>query len=554
MPHALSLNKCIHALVSGLSAENAVISPGSRNAPLIFHLHNSSKNCFSVIDERSAGFVALGMAKATNKPVILNCTSGTAVLNYYPAIAEAYYARVPLIIITADRPPEKIDTWDGQAIRQKEVFKNHIRAEFETPVDYYNESEFSAIAKKVNTYFETGIPGPLHINVPIREPFYADLQALTDPKTENFEPRNLEAVISLRKLQEQLDDNFQGKNILIFNGMQSGEKVSLKVDCLAWQTIEISDITANIPSELATWDAFLYSHIKSNFENIADLRPDILITTGTTTVSKALKLFLKKHQPIKHIHLSYFNEVGKMSETEPRVVSPTESITYNPENQLIGMAMWSPFKKAWVEQITDFQSKFEQLDWNEFNEFSAAKTFLKALPNDCVLHLANSMAVRYASYLEKELDGKNITIRSNRGTSGIDGCTSTAVGEAFTTDKPVYLLTGDVAFLYDINALWNEKLPNNLKIVVLNNNGGRIFEMIDGPKAMGNASNYQTTPQTGSIKKLVKHFDLNYSKVKNTIKLKQKLILMEKSTQSIVLEIVTIPQNNADFYGNFKAL
>ena len=243
-----------------------------------------------------------------------------------------------------------------------------------------------------------------------------------------------------------------------------------------------------------------------------------------------------------------------MFETEPRVFNPTESNNYNPDNQLIGMAMWTPFKKAWVEQVADFQSKFDILNWDEFNEFSAVKTFLQALPNDCVLHLANSMAVRYASYLEQEIDGKNITIRSNRGTSGIDGCTSTAVGEALTTDKPVYLLTGDVAFLYDLNALWNEKLPDNLKIIVLNNQGGRIFEMIDGPKAMGNASNYQTTPQTGSIKKLVKHFDLNYSTVKNTIKLKQKLILMEESSKSIVLEIKTIPQNNVSFYDNFKAL
>ena len=261
----MSINKCIHALVSGLAAENAVISPGSRNAPIIYHLSNSHIQCYSVVDERSAGFVALGMAKAKGKPVILNCTSGTAVLNYYPAIAEALYARVPLIVLTADRQPEKIDAWDGQAIRQKGVFANHIRAEFETPATYEVESSFSVIADKVNAYFESQIPGPIHINVPIREPFYADLAAIeSDQKTTNL--TNRKAEISLRLLQEQLGENFQGKNILVFNGMQSGEQVKLNIDCLAWQTVEISDITSNIPSELVSWDVFLYSHIKSRFE------------------------------------------------------------------------------------------------------------------------------------------------------------------------------------------------------------------------------------------------------------------------------------------------
>ena len=554
MPHALGINNCIHALVSGLSADNAVISPGSRNAPLIFHLHNSSKNCYSVIDERSAGFVALGMAKASNQPVILNCTSGTAALNYYPAIAEAFYARIPLIVITADRPPEKIDAWDGQAIRQKEVFKNHIRAEFETPNNYDNRSDFSAIAEKVNTYFENGIPGPVHINVPIREPFYADLQALTDPKTENYKPRNLEAVLSLRLLQEQIGENFQGKNILIFNGMQSGEKVSLRVDCLAWQTVEISDITANIPSELASWDAFLYSHIKSNFENDADLRPDILITTGTTTVSKALKLFLKKHKPVKHIHLSYFNEVGQLFETEPEIVTPSDKNSYSPEEQLIGMAMWSPYKKAWNEKITRFHTVFDNLKWEEFNEFTAVKCILESIPNDCILHLANSMAVRYVSYLEKELENKNVTIRSNRGTSGIDGCTSTAVGEAMLTDKPVYLVTGDLAFLYDVNGLWNENLPANLKLIVLNNQGGRIFEMINGPEKMGEASRYQITEQHRSLKKMAKHFGLKYEMATKHAMLLKKISKMVRLDRPFMLEIETNPMANSVFYKQFKTL
>lgn len=548
----MGVNRCVNSLISGLKASRAVLSPGSRNAPIIKAISNTNLPITSIVDERSAGFVALGMAKQLQSPVILNCTSGTAALNYYPAIAEAFYARIPLIILTADRPPEQIDAWDGQAIRQKEVFANHIRASFETPHNYENPNAFAEIAKQVNVYFENEILGPVHINIPIREPFYSDME------TEFFKVQKVEKrkadEISLRKLQDHLNLDFQGKQILLFNGMESGENVRVKVDCLAWQTIELSDVTSNIPSEIDNWDAFLFNSMCSDFDEMDDLRPDVLITTGTTTVSKSVKQFLKKFTPSAHYHLSNYNEIGKMFGTTPQWVDAgNSSLTYENDHP-IGMAQWSNFKSAWVAKLEAFSSKFLKLSWTTMNEFTSVKVVLEQLPDNAILHVANSMAIRYVSYLKAIVDAKNLTIRSNRGTSGIDGCTSTAVGEALCTNEAVYLLTGDVAFFYDINGLWNDELPQNLNVIVLNNNGGGIFELINGPEKMGEAIKFQVTNQKRSLKKVTKAFSLKHNKAKTLVQVKEEIKAIGRGKEASVLEVETNRQANHDFYSQFKNL
>ena len=226
----MSVQSCIKALVQNLPGDNAVISPGSRNAPVLFALNHTKKICYSVIDERSAGFIALGMAKHTRQPVILSCTSGTASLNYYPAIAEAYYARVPLIIITADRPIEKIDAWDGQAIRQKNVFRNHIRGEFQTPDSFDDESAFRAIGNQIQKCLESELPGPVHINVPIREPFYDFNKSEDLSKSEVNLYQALELRLNLSSIAAAKNTSFDHKKVLIFNGMDDGERVIINSD------------------------------------------------------------------------------------------------------------------------------------------------------------------------------------------------------------------------------------------------------------------------------------------------------------------------------------
>ena len=539
------LQNAIDQLLAYIEAEHAVVSPGSRNAPVIQGLINQGYRLHSVVDERSAAFQALGMSKSLRQAVVLSCTSGTAVLNYYPAIAEAFYARVPLIVITADRPPESIDQWEGQAIRQKNVFESHCRLSLETPHSSYKPEDFVSIAQKVNTYLEDGIKGPIHINVPIREPFYASDNEEIKQEFRSFTTNDS---ILLLDLDDYLPTSIKAKNILVFNGMEDGQLMI--VQCKDGESYEnlvvLSDITSNQASSVLHWDAMLTSLMRNSPAKASVLQPYLLITTGTTSVSKGLKQLLKKYKPEHHFHFSRHPEIGDPFGTKPIQIDP-----YSPTiNRSESITISSDYQKVWASLSNQFIHKMIELDWNEFTEFSACKYVLGKLPMGCIVHFANSMSVRLGSYLVDEM--ASLEVYANRGTSGIDGCTSTALGSAIVSNQTVYLITGDVAFLYDINALYRSSLPPKLKIIILNNQGGRIFEMIDGPNLQPNTLTLQRTAQNRSIRQLCTHFGLEYFCAENYTELNSVFLEFKQSTNTSVLEIKTDHFANLNFYTKFK--
>ena len=543
----MSIQSCIKAIIQNLPGDTAVISPGSRNAPILFALNHSKKNCYSIIDERSAGFIALGIAKHTRQPVILNCTSGTSSLNYYPAIAEAFYARVPLIVITADRPPEQIDAWDGQAIRQKNVYKNHIRGEFQTPENFDDESAFSAIAQQVMNCMSSEIPGPVHINIPIREPFY-DMSPsdISTPAQVDF-PSLPKIELNLSSIAKLTNVSFDHKKVLIFNGMDDGEGITITSD----EAVILSDITSSKHSNVSYWDAMLFSSLskKGGMDILKVLSPDILITSGTTTLSKGLKHFLSIHKPEVHFHISNYNEVGNMFGTQPQILHPSDiQISHSGDLQ-----PEKGFLNAWINMTVTFQLKFSQLDWLEFHEFSVVNFILEKLNSNDILHLSNSMPIRYASFLmnNKSIENK---IYANRGTSGIDGCSSTALGNALVSDQNVKLITGDVAFFYDVNAFFNEHVPQNLKIIVLNNHGGGIFNLIKGPESLGESIKFQTTPHYLNASSLCDHFGIPYFVASDMSSLRSCYNQFNSYQGAAVLELITDEQENQNAFNNFLNL
>jgi len=543
----MSVQSCIKAIIQNLPGDTAVISPGSRNAPILFALNHSKKNCYSIIDERSAGFIALGIAKHTRQPVILNCTSGTASLNYYPAIAEAFYARVPLIVITADRPPEQIDAWDGQAIRQKNVYKNHIRGEFQTPENFDDESAFSAIAQQVMNCMSSEIPGPVHINIPIREPFY-DMSPsdISTPAQVDF-PSLPEIELNLSSIAKLTNVSFDHKKVLIFNGMDDGEGIAITSD----EAVILSDITSSKHSNVSYWDAMLFSSLskKGGMDILKVLSPDILITTGTTTLSKGLKHFLSIHKPEVHFHISNYNEVGNMFGTQPQILHPSDiQISHSGDLQ-----PEKGFLNAWINMTATFQLKFSQLDWLGYHEFSVVNFILEKLNSNDILHFSNSMPIRYASFLmnNKSIENK---IYANRGTSGIDGCSSTALGNALVSDQNVKLITGDVAFFYDVNAFFNEHVPQNLKIIVLNNHGGGIFNLIKGPESLGESIKFQTTPHYLNASSLCDHFGIPYFVASDMSSLRSCYNQFDSYQGAAVLELITDEQENQNAFNNFLNL
>jgi 2-succinyl-5-enolpyruvyl-6-hydroxy-3-cyclohexene-1-carboxylate synthase len=535
--------------------EDAIISPGSRNAPMIVALaRNPHIHCHSIVDERSAGFVGLGMAKANSKPVVLCCTSGTALLNYYPAIAEAFYSGVPLIVLSADRPPELIDNWDGQCIRQEMVFDNHIVANYSIPSYADKEDCLEEIEEIIQAAMQDAIfmQGPVHINAPMREPLYGEIP-------EGFSFKKGEVIIPIRA-KSHLDLNLDGyTKILVLNGAEykknSALALALNKIITNNKAVVLNDIISNQNEEtLKGYDALL---LKADSNDYA---PEVLITTGKFVLSKSLKTYLRKYKPKKHIHLCEIKEnIGDPFDSEPQIIEGglaenLEKITQKTTNSSDYISYWlSQNKKHEIKQNSFFQEE-------NYAEFKACFTIANSIKKESIIHLANSTTVRYFSYLKSFLD--NNEIHANRGTSGIDGCSSTVVGFALASskeritqpEKEHILITGDVAFFYDINALWNNKLPKNLKIILLNNGGGGIFRYINGPNKLGELEEFFETAHNRTAENTAKEFGIEYLHSHDQNSLITALQNFYNNKNRVILEVFTDKYKNEIQFNKFKEL
>lgn len=467
-----------------------VFSSGSRSAPLVLSFaRHPNFTIHTVVDERSAAFVALGIAQQTQQPVALVCTSGTAVLNYGPAVAEAFYQQIPLLLLTADRPPEWLDQQDNQTIRQCDAFRQHCRAAYELPVEESHPDALWHIERIVSDAINKTrwpVPGPVHVNVPLREPLYptTDFQYTSDVKT--IAIANTHTAFEDWQALDALWQTSDKK--LIVAGMHAPDaQLSRSLGAIQkeFDIPVLCDVTANLPeaTQIAHFDALLYS------EN-ADLRdtltPDFLITFAGPLVSKSLKQFLRQVKPPHHWRIQTDFECIDTYQSLTRIVPcpPADFFTQlserQPERGERQKRYFSHWQTAESRAMQAIESFFTEAP---FCELSAMQTVLQRLPRESLLQLGNSSIVRWASYVGVPTE-RNINVNSNRGTSGIDGTVSTAVGAALTTDKITTLIVGDLAFFYDRNGLWHEPLPANLRIIMFNNHGGGIFRMLDGSKEL----------------------------------------------------------------------
>ncbi|MES2619033.1 MAG: 2-succinyl-5-enolpyruvyl-6-hydroxy-3-cyclohexene-1-carboxylic-acid synthase [Bacteroidota bacterium] len=541
----------IPATLFALGLRYAVISPGSRNAPLIMAFARFKKiQCISVPDERTAGFIALGMAKQLQQPTAVICTSGTAVLNLYPAIAEAYYMQIPLIVITADRPKEMIDRWDGQTIRQFGVFKPHIKLSVQTPDDLMQD-EIQTIQTTCQTLYsttQTGVQGPVHLNVPLAEPLYAAAQSeFIYPSDSIPAPTPKEAI---HFTIPQFDFS-QASKVMVLMGaeMPEADIKSLKGISNNNYAVVAGDIISNKQQyqNVVSWEGVL---LNTTPEQLQELVPDLLITTGKMVLNKTVKQLFRKHPPKAHWHVTENGFSADSFFTNPRVIQADNTSFFN---QLEPLLQQTP--SLYFETFSKGAEQHNQLAdisiHQNFNEFAAVKAVLQQLPNDLVLHLANSMSIRYAAYLSRFVK-HSWELHSNRGVSGIDGCTSTAIGAAMVDPRQHVLITGDIAFFYDINALWQSTLPKNIKILLLNNNSGGIFQNIDGPAGLPELNPFLSTPHNLNAALMAQHFNLPYLSVTNEASLEKTITEWLNSTENGLLEIITDPAVNAAIFKQFK--
>lgn len=521
---------------------DVVISPGSRNAPLTIGFSAINFiNTYSVVDERAAAFVALGMAQQSKKPVAVVCTSGSALLNYYPAVAEAFYSNIPLVVISADRPAEKIDIGDGQTIRQKNVLENHVvyqvaLNEIKNKVDRaYNLQQIAIALQKATT-----LKGPVHINVPFEEPLYELVDnMLCLPALENKESHELiEQPLEVSELSEFANLwNTSAKKMVILGVHEPDELLQVQIDHLLKDpsVIVLSEATSNIhhPKVIQNIDQFLSG---INSENEQDYQPDILISIGGLVISKRIKQYLRKFQPKEHwvVHPFFgYDTYGCL--TQYFKISAT--LFFSQFFWLTKNHSTANYQSLFLTIKEKVKLKHNQLLTSlPYTDLTVMDAVLKWIPKKSTLQLSNSAVVRYAQLFDIN---PSVEVFCNRGTSGIDGSTSTAVGYAMSSKTPTTLVTGDISFLYDSNGLWNSYIPTTFRIIIINNNGGGIFKILPGP-AQTEALDYFVTPHGLNASYLAAMYGFEYAYVDRENVLGESLeAFFKESHQPKILEIFT---------------
>ncbi|SOE24026.1 2-succinyl-5-enolpyruvyl-6-hydroxy-3-cyclohexene-1-carboxylate synthase [Spirosomataceae bacterium TFI 002] len=525
--------------------KDIIICPGSRNAALtVAFTSNKSLNCKSISDERSAGFIAVGQSISTNKPTVLICTSGTAALNFHPAVAEAYFQNIPLLVITADRPPEWINQHDGQTVFQENCYGKHVKKFFHWLPDQ-SEASISYAERTSNDAINLADSGPVHINIPIREPFYPENSNLEFSPWKNIQFAKIDHVIPKSEVDLFLQTVRNSKSKLLVVGQNLDKNLGEVAAIFAskYGFTLVGDSISNCEKGIKNQDVILKTIDSKSLES---LKPDFLISIGSSLISKSLKLFLRNTKAENHWHIEDEEEI-----IDP-FISITRKVVANPQiilNQLIEIDcshdannQWDTFEKEAERRIDNY---FDQN--SNYSEFQVVNELIKSIPTGSVLHLGNSMSVRYVNSIQKNIP-LNTEIHCNRGTSGIEGTLSTAVGHAMQTDKAIYCLLGDVSFQYDKNALWNNYMPSNLKIIILNNGGGIIFQMIKGPKEQDSFNEFFRTQQNHKADLIAKEFGLTYISINKNEDIQKGLSKLNKSTKPTILEIFTDPEINELVY------
>lgn len=529
---------------------NIVISPGSRNAPLtIGFANNPNFTCYSIADERCAAFFATGMAQQLQQPVALVCTSGSALLNYYPAVAEAFYSQIPLIVISADRPHDKIDIGDGQTIRQENVYANHILFNANLLEDASPEND-NLINEAINT--ATLLKGPVHINAPFEEPLYETITELSI--TRPIFKTVVEDIPVLEDLDPYLNKWNAVKRKLVLVGVNYPNVIDTAiVEQLANDpsVVVMTETTSNLHhnSFLNSIDTIITPFTIEDFEAY---RPDILVTFGGLVVSKRVKAFLRKYGPTEHWHIDPLRAYDTFGHLTKYFVADANDFLndFLPKTQFVE----SDYNSR-AQELKAFRKIKHDLYLSKipFSDFKAFEYILPALPDDSQLQISNSSPIRYAQLFDIK---STIEVFCNRGTSGIDGCTSTAIGAALASKKETVLITGDISFLYDSNALWNNYIPKDFKIIIINNGGGGIFRILPGHNETPVFNTYFETTHNLTAEHLAKMYGFSYQKAVDEVQLKSELeTFMKVSSQPKILEVFTpMLENDKILLQYFKEL
>ena len=577
----IPLAQTVVQLFKAKNIKHIVISPGSRNAPLTIGFTNDPFfKCYSVVDERSAGFFALGIAQQILQPTAVVCTSGSALLNYYPAISEAYYSDIPLVVLSADRPKHLVGIGDGQTINQKNVFANHILHSANLKLDLKDELNLSEQEElpifknledklerflglqddiqshneeEINTAINLAIhrSGPVHINVPFDEPLYELSDKLTvKPQAKAFEVKEKKKIEKVVIEECLIDWNECTKKMVLIGANPPHHLDDKWIEELSNDNsvVVFTETTSNIHNEefFPSIDKIIAPLTEDEF---LKLQPDILITFGGLIVSKKIKAFLRKYQPKHHWHIDKKTANDTFFVLEKHIeATPNQFFAeFLPK---ITHVIKSTYQKTW--RPVKLKRQLKHLEYIKQIAFSDLKVFdflAESIPENSILQLGNSSTVRYAQLFDWH---PSVEVFCNRGTSGIDGSTSTAVGCAAVNEKQTVFITGDLSFIYDSNGLWNNYIPSNFRIIVINNQGGGIFRILPGHKNTENFDTYFETKHHLTGEHLARMYGFDYDVASNEEELKTLLQgFYENSERPRILEIFTPRTKNDEILLNY---
>ena len=496
-----------------------VISPGSRSTPLAYAFASTDNlDVYMQVDERSAAYFALGLAKASGKPVVLLCTSGTAASNYHPAITEAYYARIPLIVITADRPHELREVGAPQAIDQIRMYGEHVKYSVDMPLPEDNPDIHDFIDRHVSRALSvatTAPSGPIHLNVPFREPLLIDFDRATPTLT--FSQRLTGAttldVGTAQLIKDILTESDTG--FIIAGELPVGlDKQAFWqfASALQWPVLcdPLSNLRSEVPEHCAPlcidqYDVLLKSAVFSD-----KVIPDSVIRFGTQPVSKPLSLYLKKVRPSTVIAVDespeFRDSLGVVThhiQTAPEAIFP-----------IIVDKQKTAYTELWAEandMATVVTNSYKAVAGDEG---IFAKKLLEYLPTGSDLVSGSSMPIRDMDTFFRATT-KDVTIFANRGTNGIDGVVSTAFGIQAARKRPTWLYIGDLSFLHDVNGLIVSRFHDmDLTIVIMNNDGGGIFSYLPQSGVTNHFEELFGTPTGLTFNHIAAMYDAQYAAIR----------------------------------------
>jgi len=469
-------------------------------------------------------------------PVIAVCTSGSALLNYYPAVAEAFYSDIPLVVVSADRPGYKVDIGDGQTIRQESLFEKHIGYSANLKQDISHSTEtikkydptlftkdyiLEQLQSQIQSYNDAELnnalkaaiiqKSPVQINIPFEEPLYDALEnSALAPLCTPVIQENSSEDINFHDLA-RIWNSCEKKMIIIgVNNPDSINAEYLNVLANDDSIIVFTEVTSNVHHQnfFPSIDSIVAPIEKSENREFLfkELQPELLITMGGLIVSKKIKAFLRKYKPKHHWHINNkkaydtFFSLSKHIKTDVNWFFQhfLENISELPSNY---HPTWNEVKQQYLN------SRKTYLGQIPFTDFLAFQIICSSIPKNYQLHLANSSTVRYAQLFDLD---PSISVYCNRGTSGIDGSTSTAIGSSIHSVNPTLLITGDLSFFYDSNGLWNSYKRSDLRIIVINNCGGGIFRILPGMENSQNFETYFETIQDLDLQNLCSLYNVNH--------------------------------------------